>query len=162
MRICILLPPQWGWWMSKMLKIGIRTVEIKDNQFWISGEKVYLKGFGSMKTAICWARLQLCGCQERLYECLKWIHANCFRTSHYPYAEGSGIRWQMRKALLIIDEVPAIGLMRALRIIWQLEQEAVTLDSSVAIMWRSCRNIIQVVEEMILRDKNHPSVFVME
>ena len=24
---------------------------------------------------------------KRDYECMKWIGANCFRTSHYPYAD---------------------------------------------------------------------------
>ena len=37
---------------------------------------------------------------------------NCFRTSHYPYAE----EWyQMadEEGFLIIDEVPAVGMMRS-------------------------------------------------
>lgn len=43
---------------------------------------------------------------------MKWIGANCFRTSHYPYAEEL---YQMadEEGFLIIDEVPAVGFMQS-------------------------------------------------
>ena len=57
-------------------KIGIRTVEIKDNQFWISGEKVYLKGFGKHEDCDMLGKGFNYAVAKRDYECLKWIHAN--------------------------------------------------------------------------------------
>lgn len=48
---------------------------------------------------------------------MKWIGANCFRTSHYPYAEEI---YQMadEEGFLIIDEVPAVGFMQARPTSW--------------------------------------------
>lgn len=96
---------------------------------------------------------------KRDYECLKWIHANCFRTSHYPYAE----EWyQMadEEGFLIIDEVPAVGLMRSFT-----NYLAAGTGSSYTGFFRGDhveklqKHHLQAVEEMIIRDKNHPSVF---
>ena len=49
---------------------------------------------------------------KRDFELMKWIGANCFRTSHYPYAEEI---YQMadEEGFLIIDEVPAVGFMQS-------------------------------------------------
>lgn len=140
-------------------KIGIRTVEIKDNQFWISGEKVYLKGFGKHEDCDMLGKGFNYAVAKRDYECLKWIHANCFRTSHYPYAE----EWyQMadEEGFLIIDEVPAVGLMRSFT-----NYLAAGTGSSYTGFFRGDhveklqKHHLQAVEEMIIRDKNHPSVF---
>ena len=50
---------------------------------------------------------------KRDFELMKWIGANSFRTSHYPYSEEI---YQMadREGFLIIDEVPAVGLFESL------------------------------------------------
>lgn len=44
---------------------------------------------------------------------MKWIGANSFRTSHYPYSDEI---YQMadREGFLVIDEVPAVGLFESL------------------------------------------------
>ena len=44
---------------------------------------------------------------------MKWMGANSFRTSHYPYAEEV---YQMadREGFLVIDEVPAVGMFESL------------------------------------------------
>ena len=44
----------------------------------------------------------------RDFELLKWINANCFRTSHYPYAEEI-MDLADEYGLLVVDEVPAVG-----------------------------------------------------
>mgnify|MGYP002241403655 CR=1 FL=1 len=40
---------------------------------------------------------------------IHWLHANSFRTSHYPYAEEM-YRLCDREGIVIIDEVPAVGI----------------------------------------------------
>ena len=45
----------------------------------------------------------------RDFALLKWIGANSFRTSHYPYAE-EVLDYADRHGLLVIDEAPAVGL----------------------------------------------------
>ena len=44
---------------------------------------------------------------------MKWLNANCFRTSYYPYAE-EWYRMADEEAFLIIDEVPGVGMMRSI------------------------------------------------
>ncbi|KAA0189204.1 hypothetical protein HAZT_HAZT011763 [Hyalella azteca] len=70
---------------------------------------------------------------------LKWLGANSFRTSHYPYAEEIMDRADA-EGIMVIDESPAIGLSGfdpALR------------DRHIAVM-----------EEFIMRDRNRPSVIM--
>jgi beta-galactosidase/beta-glucuronidase len=45
----------------------------------------------------------------RNYELLKWVGANSYRTSHYPYAEEVMILAD-RLGVLVINEIPAVGL----------------------------------------------------
>ncbi len=140
-------------------KIGIRTVELRGEEILISGEAVYLKGYGRhedfdvMGKAFNWA------VAKRDFELMKWNNANCFRTSHYPYAE----EWyQMadEEGFLIIDEVAAVGMME-----WDQPFVAVSGRSEKLPFFagphakKLKENHLRQVEEMIARDKNHPSVF---
>ena len=70
----------------------------------------------------------------------RWLHANCFRTSHYPYAEEM---YQLcdREGIVIVDETPAVGM-------WADEQYG----------WNLAEYHSRVLEDMIARDKNHPCV----
>ena len=45
----------------------------------------------------------------RDFHMLKWLGINCFRTSHYPYAEEI-MDQADRQGIMIIDESPAVGL----------------------------------------------------
>ena len=69
-----------------------------------------------------------------------WLHANCFRTSHYPYAEEM---YQLcdREGIVIVDETPAVGMWAGEPYGWGLEDYH-----------------RQVLLDMINRDKNHPCV----
>ena len=40
---------------------------------------------------------------------LKWLGSNCFRTSHYPYAEEI-MDQADEQGIVVIDECPAVGL----------------------------------------------------
>ena len=50
----------------------------------------------------------------RDFNLLKWMGANCFRTSHYPYAEEI-LDEADRQGIAIIDECPAVGLHKYVR-----------------------------------------------
>lgn len=139
-------------------KLGIRTVEIKDSRILLNGEPVYLRGFGKHEDADIIGRGFSWAVAKRDFECMKWIGANCFRTSHYPYAE----EWyQMadEEGFLIIDEVPAVGMMRS---IWNFAAAGsgskYTYFFETDTVPQLKANHICQVEEMIQRDKNHPSV----
>lgn len=137
---------------------GIRTVCVEGGRIMVNGESVYLKGFGKHEDSDILGRGFSWAVAKRDFECMKWIGANCFRTSHYPYAE----EWyQMadQEGFLIIDEVPGVGMMRSFA-----NFMAAGAGKSNG-FFGDCPdvNLLQknhraALEEMIQRDKNHPSV----
>lgn len=74
------------------------------------------------------------------FSLIKWIGANSFRTSHYPYSEEVMDEADCQ-GIVVIDECPAVGLTRFNHPA-QLAQHKLALS------------------EMIERDKNRPSVFM--
>lgn len=139
-------------------KLGIRTVQVKDSQILINGEPVYLKGFGKHEDFDILGKSFNWSIVKRDFECMKWTNANCFRTSHYPYAE----EWyQMadEEGFLIIDEVPAVGMMRSFQNFVDAGKGKYTRFFETSTIPQLKENHIEQVREMINRDKNHPSVF---
>ena len=82
--------------------IGIRTVEVKGSDILLNGKPVYLKGFGKHEDSDIIGRGYNPAVIKRDFELMKWIGANSFRTSHYPYSEEI---YQMadREGFLVID-----------------------------------------------------------
>ena len=139
-------------------RIGIRTVEIRGTKILINGKPVYLKGFGKHEDFDILGRGFNWAVAKRDFECMKWTDANCFRTSHYPYAE----EWyQMadEEGFLIIDEVPAVGMMRSTHNFAAAGTGQYTYFFETPTVPELLKNHIQQVKEMMARDKNHPSVF---
>src|SRR5690606_8716514 len=75
------------------------------------------------------------------FDLLRWIGANSFRTSHYPYAD-EWYEFADRHGVLVIGETPLVGLNDRL-----FRPEI--LDRALG-----------VLEEMIARDRHHPSVIM--
>lgn len=138
-------------------KIGIRTVEIKGTQILINGEVVYLKGYGKHEDFEILGRGFNWAVAKRDFECMKWTGANCFRTSHYPYAE-EWYQFADEEGFLIIDEVPAVGMMRSTRNFAAAGMGQYTYFFETPTVPKLLEAHIKDVEEMITRDKNHPSV----
>ena len=138
-------------------EIGIRTVEVKGKDILINGKPVYLKGFGKHEDSDIVGRGFNIGVMKRDFECMKWIGANSFRTSHYPYSDEI---YEMadREGFLIIDEVPAVGLFESLMNFMEASTGKKTAffrkDTTPLLL----KNHLQAVEEMITRDKNHACV----
>lgn len=132
---------------------GIRTVEVKDGQFYINGQPFYFKGFGKHEDAYYNGR----GLNESLnvmdLNLFKWIGANSFRTSHYPYSEEM-MRLADRMGIVVIDETPAVGLLSGFSAMLSGRSEQVNtweeMDTKDAHE--------QVLRELIARDKNHACV----
>ncbi len=137
--------------------IGIRTVEIKGKDILLNGEKIYLKGFGKHEDSDIVGRGFNIGVMKRDFECMKWINANCFRTSHYPYSEEI---YQMadREGILVIDEVAAVGLFKSETNFAEASTGKQTAFFQEATIPRLLENHLQCVEDMICRDKNHACV----
>lgn len=138
-------------------EIGIRTVGIKGKDILLNGEKVYLKGFGKHEDSDIVGRGFHPGVMKRDFECMKWIGANCFRTSHYPYSEEI---YQMadREGMLVIDEVAAVGLFKSLMNFMEASTGKATSFFSEPTVPKLLDNHLQCIEDMICRDKNHACV----
>lgn len=138
-------------------EIGIRTVKVEGMDILINGEPVYLRGFGKHEDSDIVGRGFNIGIMKRDFELMKWIGANSFRTSHYPYSEEI---YQMadREGFLIIDEVPAVGMFQSLMNFMEAstgKQTAFFKKETTPVLLKAH---LRAIEEMIARDKNHPSV----
>ncbi|MEO8614684.1 MAG: beta-glucuronidase [Luteolibacter sp.] len=134
---------------SYQLPVGIRTVEVKGNQFLINGKPFYFKGFGKHEDSDIRGK----GLDEAInvkdFSLMKWMGANSFRTAHYPYSEEI-MRLADREGLVVIDEVPAVGMC-----FWS---ETNTVFREDRVNATTLEHHLQTVREMIARDKNHPCV----
>ena len=138
-------------------QFGVRRVLVRDGKFLINDKPFYFKGFGKHEDSAIRGR----GTDEVInlkdLRLIRWMGGNSIRTSHYLYSE-EFMRLCDREGIVVIDEVPAVGLM-------------VGFDFDVSSMlgkgkekpdtWKTltCGDAHrQVVQEMISRDKNHPCV----
>lgn len=130
---------------------GVRTIEVKGTQFLINGKPFYFKGFGKHEDAEFRGR----GLDEVLnvkdLSLMKWMGANSFRTSHYPYSEEM-MNLCDREGIVVIDETPAVGLHFNVG----GARGATPVDTFQVI--RTHEHHKDVVEDMIARDKNHPCI----
>ena len=129
---------------------GIRTVEVKDNQFLINGKPFYFKGFGKHEDFFVNGR----GLNEALnvtdLNLMKWLGANSFRTAHYPYSEEM-MRLCDRQGIVVIDETPAVGIMHGFNfaLFGGEGEKKNTYD-----VMNTTEAHEQVLRELIARDKN--------
>lgn len=138
-------------------QIGIRTVEVKGKDILLNDEKIYLRGFGKHEDSDIVGRGFNMGVMKRDFECMKWIGANCFRTSHYPYSEEI---YQMadREGILVIDEVAAVGLFQSTMNFMEASTGKRTSFFRESTVPKLLENHLQCIEDMICRDKNHACV----
>lgn len=132
---------------------GVRMVAVRDGKFLINGKPFYFKGFGKHEDSPLHGR----GFDEVLnvkdFNLLKWIGANSFRTSHYPYAEEL-MRLADREGLVVIDEVPAVGLHLNFGTMLGGGNKSHKTWEELG----TKEHHAQVIHELIARDKNHPCV----
>jgi beta-glucuronidase len=139
-----------------VLPVGIRTVRVEGKQFLINGEPFYFKGFGMHEDHEVRGKGHDDASMVHDFELLTWIGANSFRTAHYPYAEEI-LDHADRLGIVVIDETAAVGMNLAIGagfyrggVRTTFSEE--TLDSTTQELHRGA------IEELIMRDKNHPSV----
>jgi beta-glucuronidase len=122
------------------LPVGIRTVLVDGDALLLNGRPVVLRGFDRHEDFPVVGRGLLPPLVIKDFDLLRWIGANSFRTSHYPYAEDV-MALADRLGFLVIDEIPAVGLFFS----------TTGLERRLAL----CR---QYLTELIGRDQNHPCV----
>ncbi|WP_435947081.1 beta-glucuronidase [Dryocola sp. BD586] len=139
------------------LRIGIRSVEVKGEQFLINHKPFYFTGFGRHEDA----DLRGKGFDNVLmvhdHALMDWIGANSYRTSHYPYAEEM-LDWADEHGIVIIDETAAVGFNLSLGIGFDAGERPKELYGDEAVNDETRQAHLQAIRELIARDKNHPSV----
>ena len=123
------------------LSIGVRQVTVVGGKLLLNGQPVYLKGFGRHEDFPVLGKALSTPLIVKDFNLMKWINANSFRTSHYPYAEQT-MSMADRQGFLVIDEVPAVSLD-----VRQANEKTRTAH-------------VQAVRDLIERDYNHPSVIM--
>lgn len=132
---------------------GVRTVEVVGGKFLINKKPFYFKGFGKHEDSNIHGR----GFDEAVnvkdFSLMKWMGANSFRTSHYPYSEEI-MRLADREGIVVIDEVPAVGLhLNFMAVAFGIGKKRDT--------WKELKTFEHhkdVIRELVSRDKNNPSV----
>lgn len=123
------------------LKFGVREIKVDGYNLLLNNEQVFLKGFGKHEDFPVIGKALSLPLLVKDFSLLKWINANSFRTSHYPYAE-EWLEYADEHGVLVIDEVPAVSL----------DFRKVT-DKTL-------RNHKDFIKKLITRDKNHPCVIM--
>uniref|UniRef100_A0A8P4GIX9 Beta-glucuronidase n=1 Tax=Dicentrarchus labrax TaxID=13489 RepID=A0A8P4GIX9_DICLA len=122
------------------LPVGIRTVSVTSTQFLINNKPFYFHGVNKHEDSdirgkgLDWPLI------VKDFNLMKWLGANSFRTSHYPYAEEI-LQMCDRHGIVVIDECPGVGI----KDIRSFGKASLT-------------HHLVVMDELVRRDKNHPSV----
>ena len=124
---------------------GIRKVSYDEKGLYINDRPVYLKGFGMHEDFFVLGKGASSAVNVKSFELLKWINANCFRTSHYPYAEEI-MDLADEYGMLVVDEVPAVGCNNWPDYTYGKDRLD---DVTLALHKNSLRLMLE-------RDKNHP------
>ncbi|XP_065889600.1 beta-glucuronidase-like [Dysidea avara] len=120
--------------------VGFRTVEVKGTEFLINGKPFYFHGVNKHEDADIRGKGYDVPLILKDVNMMKWLGVNAFRTSHYPYSQEL-MHLCDKEGIVVIDETPAVGLHEAFNFVNQTLQHH-----------------LQVTTELILRDRNHPSV----
>jgi beta-glucuronidase len=141
---------------SCVQSVGVRTVKVDGITFLINGEPFSFKGFGKHEDVPVIGKGHNDAYLLHDFELLKWIGANSFRTSHYPYSEDV-IDYADRQGIVLIDETAAVGLNMGLGGGIFGGQGYKTFSPETANDQTQAVHA-QAIRELIARDKNHPSV----
>lgn len=141
---------------SYVLPVGVRTVEVRGTQFLINGEPFYFRGFGKHEDAPVRGKGHDDALMVHDFELMEWIGANSFRTSHYPYAE-EVLEYADRRGIVVIDETAAVGLNLKTSLAFGSRPTVSTFNEE-GISSVTQRTHLQAVRELVIRDRNHPSV----
>lgn len=122
--------------------VGVRQVAVDGTQILLNGKPVFLKGFGKHEDFPVFGRGLAEPVIVRDAELMRWVGANSYRTSHYPYAE-EALEVADRAGILVISETSAVGV--------NFYDDPQNSDTRLAYVRAE-------LEALIARDRNHPSV----
>ncbi|VDO98144.1 unnamed protein product [Heligmosomoides polygyrus] len=120
-------------------KFGFRTVGWTNTQLLINDKPFYCLGFGMHEDFEIHGRGYNPVVMTKDLNLLEWMGGNCYRTTHYPYAE-ERMAESDRRGIAVVVETPAVGLKG-----FSKENNLLHL---------------KMLEELIERDRSHPSAIV--
>ncbi|XP_019880925.1 beta-glucuronidase [Aethina tumida] len=120
-------------------RFGIRTISWTNTSLLLNNKPIYLRGFGRHEDSDFRGRGFDLPLIIRDHNLIKWMGANSYRTSHYPYAEE------------IMDLADEIGIMII------NECPAVNMDGFSSLQ---LENHKRSLTELYRRDKNRPSTIM--
>ncbi|XP_062597270.1 beta-glucuronidase-like [Saccostrea cucullata] len=123
------------------LPLGIRTVSNTNTRLLINNKPFYCHGVAKHEDSDIRGKGLDYPLIAKDFNLLKWLGANCFRTSHYPYAEEI-MDQADQQGIVVIDESPGVGI----------EYDNFGNESLA--------HHLNVMDEMIQRDKNRPAVII--
>lgn len=126
------------------MRTGLRTIAVSNGGLLLNGASVTLRGFGKHEDSALHGRGLDLAVVVRDFELLRWIGANSFRTSHYPYAEEI-LMLADEKGFLVISETPAVSMV---------------FGDPAAVVDARTRKLERDLDALIARDRNHPSVIM--
>ncbi len=136
-------------------RFGFREVSICGCKLLLNGKPVYLKGFGKHEDVPVQGRGFNEAWNVKDLALMKWMGANSFRTSHYPYSEEM-LRLCDEMGILVIDETPAVGMHTTFTATgMKVDVPLATWDAL-----QTAEHHAQVIRDMICRDENHPCVIM--
>ncbi|CAH1103309.1 unnamed protein product [Psylliodes chrysocephalus] len=118
---------------------GIRQIGWDSTSVTINGRPIYIRGFGRHEDSDIRGKGLDLPLIIRDHNLIKWIGANAYRTSHYPYAEEI-MDLADRLGIMILDEVPAVNTENYNNDLLENHKRSLT--------------------ELYKRDKNRPSVVI--
>ncbi|XP_055514029.1 beta-glucuronidase [Leucoraja erinacea] len=122
------------------LPVGIRKVQVTKTQFLINGKPFYFHGVNKHEDSDMRGKGLDWSVIIKDFNLLRWLGANSFRTSHYPYAEEI-MDLCDKYGIVVIDECPGVGIKNPL-----------------SFGNKSLAHHLAVMKELVHRDKNRPSV----
>ncbi len=138
------------------LNVGIRTIEVSGTQLRLNGKPIYLTGFGMHEDHLVKGKGHDNAFLVNDFELLKWVGANSFRTSHYPYAE-EVMDYADKHGILVIDETAAVGMNMGLSSgVFGTQPKKTFTEENINSASQAA--LASQIRELIARDKNHPCV----
>jgi beta-galactosidase len=128
------------------VKVGFRSIEIKDNNFLVNGKRVFLKGVNRHEHNATKGHTLTKVDMRKDMEMMKKLNVNAVRHSHYP-PDPYWMDLCDEYGLYVVDEA-------------NIESHGVGYDLEFTLAnkkeWRNAH--LERIQRMYQRDKNHPSV----
>lgn len=90
-------------------RVGIRSIQVEDSRLILNGEVLNMRGFGRHEDFPVVGRADCPAILVRDHACMRWVHANSYRTAHYPYSEND-LELADELGMLVVSESPCVGL----------------------------------------------------